>query len=82
MTMPDNATPHTSRATKNLVEEFGWEELTELFNGTKAYFKRRGQNEARFLFESKLATFYEEGMRKLVARWEDVIDKNGDFVEH
>ncbi|KAM3188216.1 hypothetical protein ACTXT7_000714 [Hymenolepis weldensis] len=25
MTMPDNATPHTSRATKNLVEEFGRE---------------------------------------------------------
>ncbi|KAM3180956.1 hypothetical protein ACTXT7_015285 [Hymenolepis weldensis] len=55
MTMLDTATPHptpphTSRATKNLVEEFGW--------------------------ESKLAEFYEEGMRKLMTRWDD-LSKNG-----
>ncbi|KAM3172235.1 hypothetical protein ACTXT7_014970 [Hymenolepis weldensis] len=49
---------------------------------TKANFKRRGRNEASFFFESKLAKFYEEGMRKLMARWEDVINKNGDYVEH
>ncbi|KAM3187385.1 hypothetical protein ACTXT7_002421 [Hymenolepis weldensis] len=30
---------------------------------------------------SQLAKFYEEGMRKLMARWEDVINKNGDYVE-
>ncbi|VUZ40475.1 unnamed protein product [Hymenolepis diminuta] len=34
------------------------------------------------LFESRLAKLYEEGMRKLMARWEDVINKNGDCVEH
>ncbi|KAM3182785.1 hypothetical protein ACTXT7_011630 [Hymenolepis weldensis] len=74
MTMPDNATPHTSRATKNLVEEFGWEELTESLNGTKTYFKRRGGNEEdSFFFEFKLAKFYEEGIRKFMARWDDVI---------
>ncbi|KAM3178578.1 hypothetical protein ACTXT7_002281 [Hymenolepis weldensis] len=43
-------------------------ELTESFNGTKAYFKRRGRNE--------------EEVRKLMARWEDVMNKNGDYVEH
>ncbi|KAM3178555.1 hypothetical protein ACTXT7_002318 [Hymenolepis weldensis] len=31
---------------------------------------------------SKLANFYEEGMRKLMARWKDVINKNGDYAEH
>ncbi|KAM3185311.1 hypothetical protein ACTXT7_006614 [Hymenolepis weldensis] len=59
-----------------------FQELTESFNGTKAYFKRRGRNETSFSFESKLAKFYEEGMRKLMARWEDVINKNGGYVEH
>ncbi|KAM3178618.1 hypothetical protein ACTXT7_002174 [Hymenolepis weldensis] len=45
-----------------------FQELTEPFNGTTAYFKRRGRNEeASFLFESKVAKFYEEGMRKLMA---------------
>ncbi|KAM3187506.1 hypothetical protein ACTXT7_002151 [Hymenolepis weldensis] len=32
-------------------------------------------------FESELAKFYGEGMRKLKARWKDVINKNGDNVE-
>ncbi|KAM3188005.1 hypothetical protein ACTXT7_001147 [Hymenolepis weldensis] len=59
------------------------QELTESFDGTKAYFKRRGQNEeSSFSYEYKLAKFYEEGMRKLMARWKDVINKNGDYVEH
>ncbi|KAM3174574.1 hypothetical protein ACTXT7_010249, partial [Hymenolepis weldensis] len=56
--------------------------LTESLKGTKAHFKRRGRNEASFFSESKLARFYEEGMRKLMARWEDVINKDGDYVEH
>ncbi|KAM3179061.1 hypothetical protein ACTXT7_001367 [Hymenolepis weldensis] len=33
-------------------------------------------------FDSKVAKFYEEGMRKLMARWEDVMNKNGDYVEY
>ncbi|KAM3180159.1 hypothetical protein ACTXT7_016853, partial [Hymenolepis weldensis] len=59
-------------------------ELTESFSGTKAYFKRRGRNEeASFSFlESKLAKFYEEGMGGLMARWENVINKNDNYVEH
>ncbi|VUZ44469.1 unnamed protein product [Hymenolepis diminuta] len=58
-------------------------EPTESFTGaSKAYFKRRGGNEANFFFESKLAKFYDEGMRKLMARWEDVVNKNIDYVEH
>ncbi|KAM3171631.1 hypothetical protein ACTXT7_016233 [Hymenolepis weldensis] len=64
-----------------------WEmgfELTESFNGTPAYFKRREEVEMKLLsfVESKLANFHEEGMRKLMARGEDVINKNGDYVEH
>ncbi|KAM3180985.1 hypothetical protein ACTXT7_015234 [Hymenolepis weldensis] len=39
-----------------------FQKLTDLFNGTRAYFKRRGGN------ESKLAKFSEEGIRKLMAR--------------
>ncbi|KAM3173971.1 hypothetical protein ACTXT7_011480 [Hymenolepis weldensis] len=31
--------------------------------------------------QSELSKFDEEGMRKFMARWEDVIDKNGDNVE-
>ncbi|KAM3186958.1 hypothetical protein ACTXT7_003299 [Hymenolepis weldensis] len=31
---------------------------------------------------SKLGEFYEEGMREHMARWEDVMNKNGDYVEH
>ncbi|KAM3181530.1 hypothetical protein ACTXT7_014188 [Hymenolepis weldensis] len=31
-----------------------------------AYVERRGRNEASFFFESKLAKFYEEGMRNLM----------------
>ncbi|KAM3178173.1 hypothetical protein ACTXT7_003100 [Hymenolepis weldensis] len=57
-------------------------ELTESLNGTKAYFKSRGRNEASFFFESKLTKLYEDGMRKLMARWEDVINKIGDYTEH
>ncbi|KAM3187552.1 hypothetical protein ACTXT7_002053 [Hymenolepis weldensis] len=53
-------------------------ELTESFNGTKAYFKRRGRNEASF----KLTKFYEKGIKKLMARWKDVINRNGDYFEH
>ncbi|KAM3171132.1 hypothetical protein ACTXT7_017231 [Hymenolepis weldensis] len=46
-----------------------FQELTESFNGTKAYLKGRGRNEeAIFFYKSKLAKFYEEGMRKLMAR--------------
>ncbi|KAM3186204.1 hypothetical protein ACTXT7_004839, partial [Hymenolepis weldensis] len=56
--------------------------LTESFNGTKAYLMRRDRNEVGFFFESKLAKFYEEGIGKLMARWEDVVNKNGDCVEH
>ncbi|KAM3179244.1 hypothetical protein ACTXT7_001000 [Hymenolepis weldensis] len=59
-----------------------FQELTESFDRTKAYFKRRVRGEAHFFFESKLAKFYEEGMRKLMARWEDAINKNGDYSEH
>ncbi|KAM3188290.1 hypothetical protein ACTXT7_000606 [Hymenolepis weldensis] len=59
-----------------------FQELTESFNKTKACFKRRGRNEASFFFESELSKFYEEGMRKLMARWGDVINKNGVYVEH
>ncbi|KAM3171915.1 hypothetical protein ACTXT7_015618 [Hymenolepis weldensis] len=33
-------------------------------------------------FESKLAKFYEERIRKLMARWKDAINKNGDYIEH
>ncbi|VUZ44894.1 unnamed protein product [Hymenolepis diminuta] len=33
-------------------------------------------------FHSKLAKFYDEGMRKLVARWKDVINESGDCAEH
>ncbi|KAM3186372.1 hypothetical protein ACTXT7_004483 [Hymenolepis weldensis] len=59
-----------------------FQELTESLNGTKTYFKRRDGNETSFFFESELAKFYEEGIRKLVARWEDVINKNGDHFKH
>ncbi|KAM3186506.1 hypothetical protein ACTXT7_004185 [Hymenolepis weldensis] len=60
-----------------------FQEPIESFNETKAYFKRRGRNEeASFFFESKLAKFYDEGIGKLMARWEDVFNKNGDYVEH
>ncbi|KAM3173205.1 hypothetical protein ACTXT7_012973 [Hymenolepis weldensis] len=59
-----------------------FQELTESFNGKKTYIKSRGGNEASFFFESKLAKFYEEGMRKLMARWKDVINENWDYVEH
>ncbi|KAM3175457.1 hypothetical protein ACTXT7_008485 [Hymenolepis weldensis] len=66
MTMPDpTLQEHPKISLKNL-------ELTESFDGTKAYFKRRVRTEASFFFESKLAKFDEEGMRKLMARWEDV----------
>ncbi|KAM3175260.1 hypothetical protein ACTXT7_008880 [Hymenolepis weldensis] len=71
-----------SRSCTNRIST-SFQELAELFNGTKAYFKKRGRNEeASFFFKSKLAKFYEEGIRKLMARWEDVINKNGDYVEH
>ncbi|VUZ38812.1 unnamed protein product [Hymenolepis diminuta] len=33
-------------------------------------------------FQSKLSKFHDEGMRKLVARWEYVINKDGDYIEH
>ncbi|KAM3173006.1 hypothetical protein ACTXT7_013386 [Hymenolepis weldensis] len=56
-----------------------FQEPTESLNGTKAYFKKREEVEMKL---SKLAKFDEEGMRKLMARWEDVINKNGDYVEH
>ncbi|KAM3179858.1 hypothetical protein ACTXT7_017451 [Hymenolepis weldensis] len=65
----------------NLFSSF--QELTESFNRTKAYFKGRGGNEASFFsFESKLAKLYEEEMRKVMARWEDVTNKYGDYVKH
>ncbi|KAM3171063.1 hypothetical protein ACTXT7_017359 [Hymenolepis weldensis] len=80
MTTPDNATPHTSRATKNLVEENGWENR---LMGQR--FTSKEEVEVKKLvpfFESKVAKFSEEGMRKLMARWGDVVNKNGDYVEH
>ncbi|KAM3180122.1 hypothetical protein ACTXT7_016923, partial [Hymenolepis weldensis] len=55
-------------------------ELAVSCNGTKAYFKSRGRNEVSFFLESKLAKFYEEGMRKLVGRWED--DISSSHVRH
>ncbi|KAM3171906.1 hypothetical protein ACTXT7_015626 [Hymenolepis weldensis] len=72
----ENPTCTTRELSKN------FDELTESLNGTKGHFKRGGGNEASFFSESKLAKFYEEGMRKLMARWEDVINKNGDYVKH
>ncbi|KAM3175878.1 hypothetical protein ACTXT7_007635 [Hymenolepis weldensis] len=48
-----------------------FQELTESFNGKKAYFKGRGRMKLVSFFESKMAKFYEGGMRKLMARWED-----------
>ncbi|KAM3174459.1 hypothetical protein ACTXT7_010510 [Hymenolepis weldensis] len=60
----DNARQcHTSRATKNLVEEFGWEVMHHppysphlllhqpifIFSGTKAYFKRREEVEMKLI---------------------------------
>ncbi|VUZ49710.1 unnamed protein product [Hymenolepis diminuta] len=45
------------------------------FNMIKAYFKRKARNDASSFLESELAIFSEEGMRKLAARWEDVMNK-------
>ncbi|KAM3183144.1 hypothetical protein ACTXT7_010939 [Hymenolepis weldensis] len=55
----------------------------ESLNGTKAYFKRREEVEMMLVsfFDSKLAKFH-EGIRKLMARWKDVINQNSDYVEH
>ena len=33
-------------------------------------------------FESKPKKYYEDGIKKLVGRWEEVIYKNGDFAEN
>ncbi|KAM3175919.1 hypothetical protein ACTXT7_007520, partial [Hymenolepis weldensis] len=71
--MPGNATPQSSRAAKNLVEEFGWEVMHHppcspdfllhqpifIFSGEEVEMK-----ELVSFFESKLAKLYEEGMRK------------------
>ena len=32
-------------------------------------------------FESKPKKFYEDGIKKLVGRWKEVIDKNGDYTD-
>lgn len=97
----DNARPHTARATKNLIEEFGWEvmhhppyspdlaptdfhlfrSLQNHLMGQRLTSRDEVEMKLVYFFESKLAKFYEEGIRKLMARWEDVINKNGDYVE-
>ena len=32
-------------------------------------------------FELKPKKFYEDGIKKFVGRWEEVIDKNGDYAD-
>ncbi|KAM3187825.1 hypothetical protein ACTXT7_001522 [Hymenolepis weldensis] len=55
-------------------------ELAESFNGTKAYLKKRGQNkEASFFLSPNWLTSTKKELKGL---WEDVINKNGDYVEH
>ncbi|KAM3176625.1 hypothetical protein ACTXT7_006159 [Hymenolepis weldensis] len=53
---------------------------TAFFDQSKRMRQRLTSREEVEMKKSKLAKFY-EGMRKLMARWEDVITKNGDYVE-
>ncbi|VUZ48902.1 unnamed protein product, partial [Hymenolepis diminuta] len=99
----DNARPHTSGVTKNLVGKFDWEvkhhppyshhilpELTGACSSLQIHSMGRrltSQEEVEMKklassFHSNLAKFYNEGMRKLVARWKDENIKNCDYVEH
>ncbi|KAM3183729.1 hypothetical protein ACTXT7_009786 [Hymenolepis weldensis] len=93
MTMPDNATlqEQPKISLKNLAGKLcithhilpifsctnrfsSFQELIGSFNGTS-------KEEVEMKKLSKLAKFYEEGIRKHMARWEDATNKNGDYVE-
>jgi hypothetical protein len=88
----DDARPHTATATVNRIATFGWERLDHapyspdfhLFTNLK-----RTLEGHRFIadedFEAILRTqniyFYQQGLFKLVKRWDKCISVGGDYVE-
>ncbi|KAM3175427.1 hypothetical protein ACTXT7_008535 [Hymenolepis weldensis] len=72
MTMPANATPYTSRATKNLVEENGWEVMHH-----PPYSPHLLLHQPIFIFSGAYRIIewdkglLQLGIRKLMARWKD-----------
>lgn len=90
----DNARPHASMVTQQKLASLGWEILPHppyspdiapsdfyLFQSLQNF-----QNEDDVLnalteyFHSKPATFFEEGINRLPARWRTVVENNGHYI--
>ena len=99
--LQDNARPHTSRVTKELLQSFKWDVLDHpphsldlapsdfhLFPALKGYLGgKRFQNNEELQecvmdwFNNLAAPFYEEGIKKLIHRWDKCLNRGGDYVE-
>ncbi|KAM3179765.1 hypothetical protein ACTXT7_017649 [Hymenolepis weldensis] len=80
MPMSDNAT--LQEQPKILLKKMAGKSSENHGMGQRLTSREEVEMKPVSLVESKLAKLYEEGMRKLMGRWEDVINKNGDYVKH
>lgn len=96
----DNARPHTSKITRQKINELGWEVIPHppyspditpsdyhLFRSMQHYLagkKYRSfedvEKGVQNYFDSKDESFYTEGIQKLVSRWKNVLESDGDYI--
>ena len=92
----DNARPHTAAATQNLITTFGWEQFDHpsyspdlapsdfhLFLHLKSFLAGRrfhDDNEVKDAVTTA-ASFYDEGIQKLVQRYDKCLNNGGNNAE-
>ena len=92
----DNACPHTAIATQDLIRTFGWEQFDHppyspdlAPSAFHLFFHLAGRRfdddnevkEAVTTCFASQATFYDEGIQKLVQRYDKCLNNGGNYVE-
>jgi histone-lysine N-methyltransferase SETMAR len=96
MLLHDNARPHAAARTQTMLQEFGWEvferpdlapsdfhlfpKLKEFFGGRRFKSDEEVRDAVKEWLNGLAAEVYDEGIQKLIARYEKCLNVGGDYV--
>jgi hypothetical protein len=96
MLLHDNASPHASARTQAMIQKFGWEVFeppdfapsdfhmfpkVKEFLGGRRFKSDEEVKDAVKEWLNGLTAVYDEGMQKLVTRYDKCLNVGGDYVE-